>query len=100
MMTTTFRLAALAALTLSCATAQDEKWTPIFNGKDLDGWTPKIQGLALGEDPKKTFIVEDGAIKVSYANYTEWATPSATSSTKPSSPTTASASNTASSANR
>lgn len=66
------RISAFAALTLSCAPAQDEKWTSIFNGKDLDGWTPKIQGLALGEDPKKTFIVEDGCIKVSYANYSEW----------------------------
>ena len=71
-MTRVLRLSAFAALTLSCATAQDEKWTSIFNGKDLDGWTPKIQGFALGEDPKKTFIVEDGCIKVSYANYSEW----------------------------
>lgn len=66
------RTTALAALLISCATGQEEKWTSIFNGKDLDGWTPKIQGLALGEDPKKTFTVEDGAIKVSYANYTDW----------------------------
>lgn len=62
-------LAPLVALSLASA---EEKWLPIFNGKDLEGWTPKISGLALGEDPKKTFIVEDGAIKVSYANYSEW----------------------------
>ena len=67
-----FRTAAIAALLLSCVSGQEEKWTSIFNGKDLDGWTPKIRGFALGEDPKKTFIVEDGAIKVSYANYPEW----------------------------
>lgn len=67
-----FRTAAIAALLLSCASGQEEKWTSIFNGKDLDGWTPKIRGFALGEDPKKTFLVEDGAIKVSYANYPEW----------------------------
>jgi hypothetical protein len=71
-MKTTLRLAAFAALTLSCAHAQEEKWISLFNGKDLDGWTPKIRGLALGEDPKKTFVVEDGAIKVSYANYSDW----------------------------
>ena len=67
-----FRTAILAALMISCASGQDEKWTSIFNGKDLDGWTPKIRGYALGEDPNKTFIVEDGVMKVSYANYKEW----------------------------
>ena len=67
-----FCITAIAALLLSTACGQEEKWTSIFNGKDLDGWTPKIRGLALGEDPKKTFLVEDGAIKVSYANYTDW----------------------------
>ena len=68
----TLRTAALAALLFSSVHAEEAKWTSIFNGKDLSGWTPKIRGLALGEDPKKTFIVEDGAIKVSYANYEEW----------------------------
>lgn len=62
----------LAALTLASAAADDGKWTSIFNGKDLDGWTPKIQGYAVGEDPKKTFIVKDGAITVDYSNYEEW----------------------------
>lgn len=66
------RIAAIAALAILGAPAQEGKWTSIFNGKDLDGWTPKIKGHALGEDPKKSFIVADGAIKVSYANYDEW----------------------------
>jgi hypothetical protein len=72
MMNTTLRFAAAAALLVSCASAQDEKWTSIFNGKDLDGWTPKIRGLAFGEDPKQTFVVADGAIKVDYKNYEDW----------------------------
>ena len=55
------RTTAIAALLISCAAAQEAKWTSIFNGKDLEGWTPKIRGLALGEDPKKTFVVKDGA---------------------------------------
>ena len=42
------RTTAIAALLISCAAAQEAKWTSIFNGKDLDGWTPKIRGLALG----------------------------------------------------
>lgn len=64
--------ASLAAVLATTSTAQEEKWTSIFNGKDLDGWTPKIRGLALGEDPKKTFTAEDGILKVDYANYTAW----------------------------
>lgn len=65
-------LASCAAVLFAASAHAEEKWIPIFNGKDLDGWTPKINGLELGQDPKKTFIVEDGVIKVSYANYTEW----------------------------
>ena len=66
------RTTAIAALLISCAAAQEAKWTSIFNGKDLEGWTPKIRGLALGEDPKKTFVVKDGAIAVTYENYADW----------------------------
>lgn len=66
------RTAILAALAISSASAEDAKWTSIFNGKDLDGWTAKIRGNALGEDPKKTFVVKDGAITVNYDNYEDW----------------------------
>lgn len=51
------------------ASAAEAKWEPIFDGRTLDGWTPKIAGYAVGEDPKKTFVVHDGALRVSYANY-------------------------------
>jgi hypothetical protein len=44
-------------------------WISLFNGKNLDGWTPKITGSALGEDPRNTFRVEDGILKVSYDRY-------------------------------
>jgi hypothetical protein len=47
----------------------EEKWVALFNGKDLEGWTPKLKGEPLGEDRLKTFRVEDGKIKVSYDNY-------------------------------
>ncbi|MEZ5328241.1 MAG: DUF1080 domain-containing protein [Verrucomicrobiales bacterium] len=46
-----------------------EKWVPLFNGKDLDGWTPKIRYQEFGKDPAKTFRVEDGVIKVGYDGY-------------------------------
>ncbi len=46
-----------------------EEWTSLFNGKNLDGWTPKIKGYALGDNFGKTFRVVDGAIQVSYDDY-------------------------------
>jgi hypothetical protein len=46
-----------------------ERWIQLFNGRDLSGWTPKIRGLALGEDPARTFRVADGLLKVSYDGY-------------------------------
>ena len=46
--------------------ASDEKWIPLFNGKDLEGWTPKFADSPLGENPGNVFRVEDGLLKVSY----------------------------------
>ena len=45
------------------------EWVPLFNGKDLTGWTPKIKGYPAGENFANTFRVEDGVIKVSYDGY-------------------------------
>jgi hypothetical protein len=47
----------------------EKPWVSLFNGRDLDGWTPKIRGYELGEDPMRTFRVEDGVIKVVYDQY-------------------------------
>ena len=44
-------------------------WVQLFNGKDLDGWTPKITGYPLGENYADTFRVENGVLKVSYDKY-------------------------------
>ena len=52
-----------------CSTVPDPQWQSIFDGRTLDGWTPKITGRAVGEDPLEMFTVEDGAIRVSHANY-------------------------------
>jgi len=63
----------LALLSSSCAmsgtSSNKDKWITLFNGKDLDGWTPKIKGYALGENFGNTFRVEDGVIKVAYDQY-------------------------------
>lgn len=45
---------------------QDEKWLQLFNGKDLDGWTPKIRYHKLGENFGGTFRVNDGMMQVRY----------------------------------
>lgn len=58
-------IAAVALLAL----APVQHWTPIFNGKDLDGWTPKITGYDLGDNFGDTFRVRDGAIVVDYEKY-------------------------------
>jgi hypothetical protein len=65
------RLALLAALAPAVALAPglQDTWVPLFNGRDLAGWTPKITGLPLGEDPLRTFRVADGAIQVRYDGY-------------------------------
>ena len=49
--------------------AKANDWTPLFNGKDLSGWTPKITGQPLGQDPWNTVRVEDGMIRIDYAGY-------------------------------
>lgn len=46
-----------------------ENWVSLFNGENLDGWTPKIKGYDLGDNFQNTFRVEEGAITVSYDGY-------------------------------
>ena len=46
-----------------------DEWIPLFNGTDLTGWTLKIAGSELGEDPWNTFRVEDGLLTVDYERY-------------------------------
>ena len=48
------------------------KWIQLFNGKNLDGWTPKIRYHELGENWGNTFRVEDGVLKVGYEAYEEF----------------------------
>jgi len=62
----------LCVLLFSCSQPQKDQaneYIPLFNGKDLEGWTPKINGFKAGENYKNTFRVEDGLLKVSYSEY-------------------------------
>jgi len=54
---------------LAACNAHADDWIELFDGRTLDGWTPKIRGYPAGEDPLDTFRVEDGAITVSYDKY-------------------------------
>ena len=72
-----FLLGAVMVLTAACTaqnkiTTAENHWRPIFNGKNLDGWTPKFAGYPLGENYKNTFRVEDGKLLVSYDQYSEF----------------------------
>jgi hypothetical protein len=72
-------VAALAALLLVAAAPLQEsrlppaeQWIPLFNGKDLAGWKPKIVGHELGDNFANTFRVEGGVLKVAYDGYDEF----------------------------
>jgi hypothetical protein len=65
-------LGGLALLAGAQANAEEVKagpWRSIFDGRTLDGWTPKIAKHPAGENYRQTFVVDHGAIRVSYAGY-------------------------------
>jgi len=66
----TARVAILLAAS-ACGPAADG-WIPLFNGEDLSGWTVKIRGSPLGEDPLATFRVDNGLLTVGYERYDEF----------------------------
>lgn len=53
-------------------TAPAGEWVPLFNGKDLTGWKPKIRYHELGDNYANTFRVEEGLLKVRYDGYEEF----------------------------
>jgi hypothetical protein len=70
--------AALSFLVIGRSTALGDDppakdgWIPLFNGKDLDGWKPKITGYDAGDNFGNTFRVEDGVLKVCYDKYAKF----------------------------
>lgn len=52
--------------------AAEGEWVQLFNGENLDGWTPKITGYELGDNYANTYRVEDGLLKVGYDGYDEF----------------------------
>jgi hypothetical protein len=73
-------LAALCTAT-ACASAgggtpavdpAERAWIQLFNGRDLEGWTPKIRTHDLGDNFANTFRVVDGHLSVRYDQYTDF----------------------------
>lgn len=62
----------LLLVTFSSSAFAEEKWISLFNGKNLEGWTPKIRYHALGDNFGDTFRVEGGVLKVSYDKYDQF----------------------------
>lgn len=78
-------LAALAAFSLTAACSAtdpqtqisrenpDEKvWVDLFNGRDLNDWTVKINGYPAGENAFNTFTVENGVMQARYDEYPDF----------------------------
>ena len=65
----------LPLLLLSCnanktATQKNKQhWVSLFNGRNLDNWTPKIAGYKAGENFGNTFRVENGILSTRYDAY-------------------------------
>jgi len=54
------------------AKEESSQWIPLFNGKDLTGWTPKFAGHPFGKNLNNIFRVEEGLLKVSYDDTEEF----------------------------
>jgi hypothetical protein len=62
-------LASAAPAAAQAADPNQEEWVALFDGKSLEGWTPKIAGYETGENFADTFRVENGVLKVGYDGY-------------------------------
>ena len=51
------------------SSAESEEWIQLFNGKDLEGWTIKINKHPLNENFNNTFRVENGLMITRYDQY-------------------------------
>jgi hypothetical protein len=60
---TTTRVAVEVAMNGRVDQPEDDGWTPLFNGKNLDGWTTHLPATGQ-EDPEGVFKVHDGMLHV------------------------------------
>ena len=62
-------VAFVSVLAAGQSPADRKDWIQLFNGKNLDGWVPKITGYTLGENYADTFRVVNGTLQASYDKY-------------------------------
>ena len=72
LMIATFAAGFSVALASYQSAAKPKDWIQLFNGRNLDGWVPKIKGYALGENFGDTFRVKNGVLRVSYDKYPQF----------------------------
>lgn len=75
-------LACFVSLALGCYSKSDEQspvkpedrseWIALFDGKSLDGWTPKFAGYPVGENFRNIFRVREGLLEVTYEDSPEF----------------------------
>ncbi|MFN8357021.1 MAG: DUF1080 domain-containing protein [Spirosomataceae bacterium] len=68
-MKTLFLFLLLPFMGLAQPKADQPEWKQLFNGKNLDGWLPKIRNYTFNDNFGNTFRVEDGLLKVRYDAY-------------------------------
>ena len=64
-----------AGTSAAAARANDparQDWLPLFNGRDLAGWTAKFSKYDLGVNLNDTFRAEDGLLRVRYDKWTSF----------------------------
>jgi len=59
----------LVTLLFPYSTRAQEKWIPLFNGKDISDWIVKIHHHETGDNFGNTFRVQDSIIQVRYDQY-------------------------------
>jgi Domain of Unknown Function (DUF1080) len=52
----------IAAGAAAAASESEQQWTPLFNGRNLDGWYTFLQKHGKNSDPDRVITIEDGAI--------------------------------------
>jgi len=71
----TFLLITCSIFLLACSSNNNpdlEDWIQMFNGENLEGWEIKISKHEINDNYNNTFRVEDGLLKASYDNYSDF----------------------------
>ena len=68
-----FPLILLLSLCFSCQTSSEktnvdeEEWIALFDGSDIEAWTPKFAGYELGANYKNRLVFEDSLLSIRYS---------------------------------